>query len=132
MLDTDICSYLIRRRDEQLDRQFRSVHPSSVCVSAVVRAELIYGLRNLPSSHRLKIDVPFFLNAIRLLSWDEKCADFYADIRYQLKRSGQPIGELDMMIAAHAIAVGAVLVTNNVRHYQRIPLPLQIENWVST
>jgi tRNA(fMet)-specific endonuclease VapC len=97
----------------------------------VVCAELTFGLRSLPSTHRLQVDVPFFLNAIRVLAWDKKSADFYADIRYTLVQSGQLIGELDMMIAAHAMALGAVLITNNTRHYERIPLPLKIENWVS-
>ena len=52
-----------------------------------------------------------------------------ADIRDQLLRTGQPIGELDMMIAAHSLSAGAVLVTNNVRHYERIDAPLILENW---
>jgi tRNA(fMet)-specific endonuclease VapC len=61
--------------------------------------------------------------------WDAEAAGFYADIRHQLVTSGQQIGELDMMIAAHAIALGAVLVTNNTRHYGRIDAPLILENW---
>jgi tRNA(fMet)-specific endonuclease VapC len=131
MLDTDITSYLIKGRDVALENRFRSIHPSSISISTVVCAELAFGLRRLPSTHTLQIDVPFFLNAIRLLSWDKKCADCYADIRHSLTQSGQLIGELDMMIAAHAIAIGAVLVTNNTRHYERIPLPLKLENWVA-
>lgn len=131
MLDTDISSYLIKGRNAALEQRFRSIHPSWISVSTVVCAELTFGLRSLPSTHRLQVDVPFFLNAIRVLAWDKKSADFYADIRYTLVQSGQLIGELDMMIAAHAMALGAVLITNNTRHYERIPLPLKIENWVS-
>jgi tRNA(fMet)-specific endonuclease VapC len=129
-LDTDIVSYLIRGHDAKLENRFRSILPSSISVSAVVSAELAYGLRSLPRSHRLQADMPFFLSTIRVLAWDERCGEFYADIRHNLTRSGQLIGELDMMIAAHALALGAILVTNNTRHYQRIPLPLKTENWV--
>jgi tRNA(fMet)-specific endonuclease VapC len=63
------------------------------------------------------------------LSWDSDAADWYAEIRHQLISTGLPIGELDMMIAAHALSVGAVLVTNNSRHYERIKAPLILANW---
>jgi len=62
-----------------------------------------------------------FLTIVRVLPWDAEAADAYADIRHQLVTTGQPIGEMDMMIAAHSLAAKAVLVTNNVRHYERIP-----------
>jgi tRNA(fMet)-specific endonuclease VapC len=64
-----------------------------------------------------------------VLPWASEAAVFYVEIRHQLVGSSQPIGELDMMIAAHALAAGAVLVTNNVRHYERIAQPLTFENW---
>jgi tRNA(fMet)-specific endonuclease VapC len=66
-----------------------------------------------------------------LAASDSDAADYCAEIRDQLVRSGQPIGELDMMIAAHSLAAGAALVTNNIRHYARIAQPLTIENWSS-
>ncbi len=70
-----------------------------------------------------------FLKIVRVLAWDADAADWYADIRYQLTNAGKPIGEMDMMIAAHALAVGAVLVTNNTRHFRRISGPLAFVNW---
>lgn len=63
------------------------------------------------------------------LSWDFQAADWYAEARHQFICAGQPIGELDMMIAAHSLSVGATLVTNNFRHFQRITAPLFLENW---
>jgi tRNA(fMet)-specific endonuclease VapC len=90
----------------------------------------MYGLKRLPPEHRLHLGVRRFLKTIRILSWDPEAADFYADIRHQLVTTGQPIGELDMMIAAHSLAAGAVLVTNNIRHYQRIAASLALTNWV--
>ena len=70
-----------------------------------------------------------FLKIIRTLPWDTEAADGYADIHHQLISSGQTIGELDMMIAAHVLSAGAVLVTNNLRHYERIEAPLILDNW---
>jgi tRNA(fMet)-specific endonuclease VapC len=64
-----------------------------------------------------------------VLPWDTDAADYYADIRHQLVTAGMPIGELDMMIAAHSLSASAVLVTNNTRHYERIKAPLSLKNW---
>lgn len=129
MLDTDTASYIIKGHSPTIEARLSAILPSMVCVSAVTRAELMYGLKSLPASHRLHIAVRQFLKIVRVLPWDADAADFYADIRHQLTTSGQPIGELDMMIAAHSLSVGAVLVTNNLRHYQRIEAPLTLVNW---
>ena len=101
-----------------------------VCVSVVTQAELLYGLKALPPAHRLHAGVRQFLKIIRILPWDSDAAAFYADIRHQFVTKGQTIGEMDMMIAAHALAAGAVLVTNNIKHFKRIRAPLALVNWV--
>jgi tRNA(fMet)-specific endonuclease VapC len=129
MLDTDTASYAIRGRSTAIEARLTSLQPSQICVSVMTRAELLYGLKSLPAEHRLHLAVQQILRIVRALSWNETAADYYADIRYQLVTSGQPIGEMDMMIAAHALASGAVLVTNNTRDYQRIQAPLMLENW---
>ncbi len=129
MLDTDIASYIIKERTPAIQARMAAILPSELCVSAVTRAELLYGLKRLPGDHRLHLVVRQFLKIIRIVPWDAEAAGFYADIRHQLVTSGQQIGELDMMIAAHAISLGAVLVTNNTRHYGRIDAPLILENW---
>ena len=89
----------------------------------------MYGLARLPKAHQLHVGVRAFLRMVRALPWDGEAADRYAAIRHDLTRTGHPIGELDMMIAAHALAANAVLVTNNVKHYQQIEAPLQLANW---
>jgi tRNA(fMet)-specific endonuclease VapC len=132
MLDTDIASYIIKRRSPEIEARLSAIEPSMVCVSAITRAELLYGLKRLPPDHRLHIGVRQFLKIVRVLSWDAEAADFYAEIRHQLVKTGQVIGELDMMIAAHSLAVAAVLVTNNTRHFERIPAPLILQNWSAT
>jgi tRNA(fMet)-specific endonuclease VapC len=132
MLDTDIASYIIKKRSREIEAKLSSIPPSRVCISAVTRAELVYGLARLPPAHRLHHLVRQFLRLVRSLPWDAEAADYYADIRHQLISEGQPIGELDMMIAAHSLSAGASLVTNNTRHYSRIQAPLTIVNWAGT
>lgn len=130
MLDTDITSYLIKRKSPTIQAKLAALVPSMVCISVMTRAELQYGLKRLPADHRLHLAVRQFLKLVRILPWDVEAADWYAEIRQQLVSTGQPIGEMDMMIAAHALSAGAVLVTNNNRHYERIQAPLILENWV--
>jgi tRNA(fMet)-specific endonuclease VapC len=129
MLDTDTASYIIKGRPQGVEARLSALEPSLVCVSVITRAELLYGLKRLPPAHRLHIGVRRFLRIVRVLSWDAEAADFYAEIRYELASTGQIIGELDMMIAAHSLAAAAVLVTNNTRHFERIPAPLILQNW---
>lgn len=128
MLDTDTASYIIKERSPAIAERLARVPPSSVCVSAITRAELQYGLKRLPPGHRLHVGVRRFLAIVRVLAWDADAADFYAEIRHELETTGQPIGEMDMMIAAHTLAARAVLVTSNVRHYERLP-GLALANW---
>jgi tRNA(fMet)-specific endonuclease VapC len=132
MLDTDIASYIIKGCSLAAEARLSAVDPSKVCVSAMTRAELLYGLKRLPPGHRLHIGVRRFLKIVRVLPWDAEAADFYAEIRHQLMTTRQIIGEVDMMIAAHSLAAAAVLVTNNTRHFERIPAPLILQNWSET
>ena len=131
MLDTDIASYVIKGRSPAVEARLASIPPDRICISAVTRAELLYGLKRLPPEHRLHIVVQQFLKIVRTLPWDLDAAEHYADIRHQLVASGQPIGEMDMMIAAHSLAVGAILVSNNLRHFKRIKAPLRLETWTA-
>lgn len=129
MLDTDTVSYLIKGKSPGIQAKLAELVPAMVCISVMTRAELQYGLKRLPQGHRLHLAVRQFLKIVRVLPWDGDAADWYAVIRHQLISTGQTIGELDMMIAAHALSAGAVLVTNNSRHYERIEAPLMLANW---
>lgn len=128
MLDTDVSSYLLKGRSPEIQAHVLSVGPDEICISAITKAEMLYGLKRLPDDHRLQIIVRRFLKIVTILPWNVDAAEYYAEIRHQLVTKGQPIGEMDMMIAAHALSVDATLVTNNVRHYQRIGA-LRIEDW---
>lgn len=129
MLDTDTASYVIKGRSPTLETKLAEIPPSRICISVMTRAELLYGLKRLPAGHRLQLGVRQFLRLVKALPWDEDAAGHYAEIRHQLVSTGQPIGEIDMMIAAHSLSAGAVLVTNNIRHYARIEAPLTLVNW---
>jgi tRNA(fMet)-specific endonuclease VapC len=130
MLDADTASTGIKGKSAAIEVRLAALVPSTVCVSVMTWAELQYGLKRLPADHRLHLAVRQFLKIVRILTWDADAADWYAEIRHQLVSTSQPIGEMDMMIAAHALSAGAVLVTNNGRHYTRIEAPLMLENWV--
>lgn len=127
MLDTDTASYVIKGRSPAILSRLADIPPAQVRLSAITQAELLYGLKRLPADHRLRLGVRQFLTIVQVLPWD--AAELYAGIRHQLVSTGQPIGELDMMIAAHAMAIGAVLVTHNMRHFARIAAPLTMIDW---
>jgi tRNA(fMet)-specific endonuclease VapC len=131
MLDTDIASYVIKDYDgKHVFKKLQALQQGEACISAMTRAELLFGLKKVPPKHRLHVGVKKFLNSVIVLPWEPEAAEFYAEIFYELTRTGTPIGEMDMLIAAHAIAVDAVLVTNNTRHFKRIKLPIMLANWM--
>ena len=128
MLDTNMASYVIKGSGPGIDARLRKLDVSQVCISAVTRAELRFGVRRLSSATRLAAEVDKFLSGVHTLAWEELAADQFAEIRAGLERGGTPIGSMDTMIAAHAKAINAVLVTNNVKHFRRVK-GLAIENW---
>jgi tRNA(fMet)-specific endonuclease VapC len=129
LLDTDISSYLLRGGHHQLHEKYRYSSPDGIFISVVTQAELLYGLKPLPFTHPRRSEVQRFIDLMEVLPWDSLAAEAYADIRFSLTRSGRTIGELDMMIAGHALSRGYTLVSNNTRHYERIVPPLKLENW---
>ena len=101
-----------------------------MAISSVVRFELMYGLRRLAEGHPLHGKTARFLGEIETLCWDAQAADICAETRFRLLSAGKSLAEMDLMIAAHAIAFGAILITNNTRHFGRLAPLLTIENWV--
>ncbi len=128
MLDTNAASAALRGTpgmDERLER----LDPSQWCISAVTRAELRYGLALKPEATKLAQYVEAFLQAATTAPWDPAAADAHGLLRARLRRDGTPIGDFDEMIAAHALSLNAVLVTDNTRHFQRVD-GLVLENWI--
>ncbi|MBI2383281.1 MAG: type II toxin-antitoxin system VapC family toxin [Gammaproteobacteria bacterium] len=128
MLDTDTASYVLKGQSRQLDRRIVSVPVQRLCISDVTRGELLYGVRLKDGATRLAKVVDQFLLRVRSLPWDDAAADAFGSVAANLTKIGATIGTADAMIAAHAIAVDAVLVTNNTRHFGRVP-GLRLENW---
>ena len=128
MLDTDIATYVIRGKMPALDQRIASVAAGELCISAVTRGELLYGIKLKVGAHRLFRLVDQFLERVSCLPWDAAAATHFAIAAVELHRAGTPIGSMDTMIAGHAIALGSVLVTNNERHFSRVT-GLKVENW---
>jgi tRNA(fMet)-specific endonuclease VapC len=126
MLDTDTVSFALRGQGN-VGAQILDHRPSELCVSAITVAELRYGCSRRKSS-RLDQLVDNFIGNIAVMPFDETCANNFGRIASTLTEKGTPIGDLDALIASHAMTLGIVLVTNNVKHFSRVP-GLKVANW---
>jgi tRNA(fMet)-specific endonuclease VapC len=126
MLDTNTVSHLVKQHPD-VARRVVGVPMASLCISAITAGELLYGLAKRPEAVRLHAAVTELVGRVDVLRWDFAAAERYGILRSDLDRAGRPLGSLDLLIAAHALAAGAVLVTND-RAFSQIP-QLQIEDW---
>ena len=128
MLDTDTCSYVMKRSSLPLLRRLAAVPVADVCMSVVTKCELLYGVEVSPRRAQDAAALAAFLPYVEVLDLPEDAARHYAEIRADLKRRGALIGANDLLIAAHARNLGLVLVTNNTVEFGRVK-GLAIENW---
>jgi tRNA(fMet)-specific endonuclease VapC len=128
MLDTDTCSYVVKRSHPALLKRLQAVPVADVCMSVVTKAELLYGVAVSPRRSQDGAALAAFLPYVDVLEFPEQAADHYADIRADLRKRGAMIGANDLFIAAHARAMGLTLVTNNTREFERVA-GLDVENW---
>ncbi|MGE0813848.1 MAG: type II toxin-antitoxin system VapC family toxin [Vicinamibacterales bacterium] len=128
MLDTDTCSYIMKRSHPLVLKRLQSVPVDDVCISVVTKAELLYGVELSPRRAHDSAALAAFLPYVDAVALDEDVALHYADIRADLRRRGAMIGANDLFIAAHARALGLTLVTNNVAEFGRVR-DLRIDNW---
>ena len=128
LLDTNTCIYIIKRQPTRALSKLQSLEVSDVGVSSITLSELEYGNSKSSKPEQNKLALAQFLAPLELLPYDDVAAAKYGPIRAHLESQGTPIGPLDTLIAAHALAIGCVLVTNNEREFSRIP-DLQVENW---
>lgn len=130
MLDTDICIYVLKKHSDKLRHKFKAT--KNICISSVTYAELCFGIENgndfIREARWKELDL--FTQRLFIEPWDENAAKHYGSIRALLKKQGTPIGNNDLLIAAHARSLGSVMVTNNVREFDRVP-DLTIENWLT-
>jgi tRNA(fMet)-specific endonuclease VapC len=127
LLDTNTASYIIKGNIPRVRERLLKVPMSGLLISAVTEAELLYGAARKSDSVRLKTAVDESLLRVDSLPWDSNAARRYADLRVALEIAGTPMGNLDLMIAAHALAAEAILVTNE-RSFFRLK-HLKIEDW---
>jgi tRNA(fMet)-specific endonuclease VapC len=128
MLDTDVCSYIMKRTHPALLRRLQRVAIDSVCISVITKAELLYGVEISPHRNQDEAAVRLFLRHVEVVDLADGVAADYAAIRAALKKKGAMIGGNDLLIAAHARSLGLTLVTNNTREFGRVP-GLAVENW---
>jgi tRNA(fMet)-specific endonuclease VapC len=131
MLDTDTASHALRGRTPELDDRLGRLPRGAVCISAITRGELLYGLALKDGATTLARVIDAFLAGVTCLPWDESAATQFATVAAAMHRAGTPIGTMDTLIAGHAKAVGAVLVTRNTRHFKRIA-ELRSEDWIGS
>jgi tRNA(fMet)-specific endonuclease VapC len=128
MLDTDTCSYIIKRSSDAALKRLKIVPVSDVCISIVTKSELLYGVELSPRRRQDEVAVSAFLGYVEVLDFPDKACAHYATIRADLKRLGKMIGANDLFIGAHARSLDLTLVTNNTREFGRIR-NLAMENW---
>lgn len=128
MLDTNVCIDVIRTRPRKVLQKLRRMRPDDVCVSAITLSELEYGVSKSMSPDRNRLALAEFMTPVQVAPYDDMAAAEYGGVRAELERAGTPIGALDMLIAAHALALELTLVTNNEREFRRVP-GLRLANW---
>ena len=127
-LDTNICSYVLRRQPAMMVERFAGLDRGQIWLSAMVAAELRFGAAKL-ASVRFSAAVEAWLAGFDVRAWPVAATLHYANIRAALERAGKPIGGMDLLIAAHAMAEDSVLVTNNAHEFLRVP-GLAVEEWM--
>src|SRR5215831_4579396 len=127
LLDTNMASYVIKDNVPHVRDNLRRVPMAEVGISAVTEAELRFGVERKPQASRLQLAVEEFLLRVEIVPWDSPAAMQYAKLRSALENSGTPMGNLDMMIAAQALAIDATLVSHD-RVFQRMK-HLKLEDW---
>jgi len=128
MLDTDTCSYILRSRPPAAVARLVRTPRGEIGISTVVLAELLCGAERLPNRIPLRKYIAEFASGLVHRAWDDSAARHYGFIRAELDRKGAPLSAMDLMIAAHARSLNAVLVTNNTKHFSRVP-NLKLDNW---
>jgi tRNA(fMet)-specific endonuclease VapC len=128
MLDTNMVIYTIKNRPNQVRETFKQ-HQDQMCISAVTWGELIYGAEKSSHPERNLADIEQMAARLEIAPFETLAAAHFGQLRAVLYRIGKPIGPYDMMIAGHARSMGFILVTNNLKEFERVP-GLRVENWV--
>ena len=129
MLDTNICIYIIKKRPVQVLQTLQTKKIGDICISSITLAELEYGVEKSDQKMKNQLALTEFLAPIEVINFNDSAAKKFGEIRAYLERKGKVIGPFDLQIAAHALSEELILVTNNVKEFERVP-DLKIENWL--
>lgn len=127
LLDTSIC-VLAMRRHAGVEQRLGEVGPGACAVSVITAVELWFGARISRYARKNRASVDAFLAPLRACDFEERAAEAFVEVRYDLRRRGTPIGDFDLLIAATALARGLTVVTNNAREFKRVR-GLSVEDW---
>ena len=128
MLDTNICSYIIRNKPQSIKKKLQEVEQNhTIALSSIVVSELLYGATKKDTPKLMRI-VSAFIDNFIIYDYSKISAQSYGNIRTDLEKKGKIIGANDLLIASHALSLGAVLVTNNRREFERVE-GLVLEDW---
>ncbi len=128
MLDTNTVSYIIKGIPEIVREHLQSVPMAKICISTITEAELLLGVTKKPEAKQLPIAVKEFLLRVEILPWDSDAAKAYAQLRTVCENEGRSLGNMDMLIAAHSVAVGAILVSND-KEFSNVEHLLMLVDW---
>lgn len=129
LLDTNICSYMMKNKPPGIKKRLSYYAAGDVGISAITLSELYFGVEKSQFNRVNREAIEQFISQLKIVEFDHRAAQCYGAIRAYLTSKGTPIGPLDMLIAAHAVALKVPLVTNNVREFSRVP-DLECLNWV--
>jgi len=129
MMDTDTCIYILKQRPPEVIQAMKNQYINNLCISTITLAELEYGVAKSQHVSSNQTALLKFLAPIAVMPFDDSAAVKYGQIRAYLQGNGMKIGPYDLLIAAHALSKGLILITNNTREFARVP-GLSMENWV--
>lgn len=130
LIDTNICIYIMNKRPPGVIKKFKRFEFGEIGVSSITVAELQYGVEKSGNPKMNQRRLGAFLAPFDIVVFGQDAAGAYGSIRFRLEKRGQPIGPLDLLIAAHALSEGLILVTNNEKEFTRIS-ELTVENWAA-
>ena len=129
MLDTNICIYIIKKRTPTVLSRFKTIYSEDLYLSVMTVAELQYGVDKSNAKSKNQAILDDFISRLQVLQWEETAVQYYSKLRNYLEAKGTPIGNMDMLIAAHCQSQNYILVTNNIREFEIIP-DLKVQNWI--
>lgn len=131
LLDTNITGYIVSGRSQAARRMLmQTVQQTPVIISAITEAEILFGLELKPTAIRLRASVERLFQAVEVRAWDSAAAQAYGRLRTRLKKTGKTLSEMDLLIASHALAAGAILITHD-KAFQHVGPFLTVADWAT-